>query len=121
MAKSPTKDPKAASDEMIAAMGRMMAFNPMGEAALKVWFDMGTEALRFMSARMQKDLETQKAMLSCKSLVELQKVQADFYSKAMEDYRSEMTRLAGILSAARGEELEEILPKTKRDYDDVPL
>ncbi len=72
----------------------------MRQTALKAWCDIGTEALQFVSSRMEKDIQTQKALLGCKRLEDLQKVQAEFYSKALEDYNAEATRMMELMTAA---------------------
>lgn len=121
MAKSSKKTQTTESSPMSATVDIMAAFNPMRETALKAWFDMGLEALRFVSSRMQEDIETQRAMLACKSPEDIRKVQADFYTKALEDYHAEASRMMEIIKETTADELGEGLPSTKRGYDDVPL
>ena len=98
-----------------------MALNPMQETAFKSWFDMGLEALQFASNGLQKCVETQQAMLGCKSLEDFQKVQADFYSSAIEDYQAQVARMMGTISATKVAGLGGAIPSTKRGYDDVPV
>ena len=85
------------------------ALNPM---AATLWQDVLQESARFMTERLQKDLETQQAMLSCKSPAELLQLQADFYQSALADYTEETTRMLKLMSKASG---------TSREYDDIPL
>lgn len=92
-----------------------------GGAALKAWSEMGAEGLRFVTARMQHGMEAQKAMIACKGIDDLQKVQAEFYAKAVADYQAEVARLMALMSApATGGQAATSIP-TKRRYDDVPL
>ena len=100
-----SKDTKTAEK---AAFDPMAAFNP---AAAKVWQDIMTESVRFMTERLQKDMETQKAMLSCKSPAELLQLQTEFFQDAMKDYTDEATRMLTLMSSTG----------TARSYDDVPL
>lgn len=111
--KSPKSDSKDTDDSK--------SFEMIGSDAQKAWLDMGAETLRFLAARMQKDLETQKAMLACTSLDDVQKVQADYYTQTLEDYRAQMTRLMEVMSSVAPKGLENLQFVTRRGYDDVPL
>ena len=106
---------------MTGATETMTAFYPMPDTALKAWFDMGLDTLQFVSSRIQKDLEGQKAMLACKSPEEFHNVQAEFYSRALADYRAQVSRVMEGLSVPGIEWPDDVLPTTKRSYDDVPL
>lgn len=118
-----TRNPMTAADPdpVSAALTTMVALNPMHEIALKAWFEMGAEALKFVSSRMDQDLQTQKAMLNCKSLEDVQKVQAAFYTKAIDDYNSGASRMMELMIAATSQGLGGAIPSAKRGYDDVPL
>ena len=104
MAASKAKKTPDATDPAAA----MAAFNPL---AAKVWQDIMEESVRFMTERLEKDVETQKAMLNCKSPTELMQVQADFYQEALSDYTEQTTRMLKLMSQTGA----------KRSYDDVPL
>lgn len=118
---TPTKTTlQSNSDPMAAAVENMIALNPMQGGALKAIYAMGTETMQFLSSRMQHDIETQKAMLTCKTLEDLQKVQADFYKKALEDYSAAGAKMMGIMSAS-SDTVGNAVSATKRGYDDVPL
>ncbi|HEY9038487.1 MAG TPA: phasin family protein [Roseovarius sp.] len=121
MTKSEKKSKKAQGEGTTTALDTMAAFGPMGEAAQKAWVEMGTETLRFVASRMQQDLETQKAMLACTDLGEMQKIQSEFYSQAMEEYRAQAARMMEIMSSAAPKGLDGVPLMTKRAYDDVPL
>lgn len=97
------------------------AFDLMSGDAQKMWLNMGTETMRFLASRMQQDLETQKAMLACTSLEDIQKVQGDYYTQTLEDYRSQMSRVMEIMSEVTPKGLENLQFITRRGYDDVPL
>lgn len=61
------------------------------------WFervaDLGSEVTSFVADRIKEDVQTQHALLHCKSLPEVQKVQAEFLQKAFDQYRAETGKL----------------------------
>lgn len=103
-----SKSRKPTPPESSPALAAMTALNPM---AATVWQDIMTESVRFMTERLQKDMETQKAMLGCTSPTELMELQTKFLQDALEDYTQEATRMLKLMSRTG----------TARDYDDVPL
>lgn len=120
-----TKVSKKPGDEtanpLAARLEGMMALKPMGETALKAWLDIGSEAVEFMSSRMKANIEMQQEMLGCKHLEDIQKVQAEFFKKTLEDYRTETARMMKIMTTTMAQMPNEALSSTKRSYDDVPL
>jgi enoyl-[acyl-carrier-protein] reductase (NADH) len=58
--------------------------------------NLGTEMLAFMSERIKQDIQTQQDLLQAKGIAEVQKIQADFLKKAMDDYSAEMTKLMDV-------------------------
>ncbi|WP_324754498.1 phasin family protein [Roseovarius sp. Pro17] len=117
-AKNPTKSENEATT---AATDTMNALGPMGETAQKIWTDMGNETLRFVASRVEQDLETQKALLACTNLAEVQKIQAEFFTQALEQYRVQATRMMEMMSEAAPKGLPSLPIITSRGYDDVPL
>jgi hypothetical protein len=120
MTNTSNKAPQSKTDPIATAVENMIALNPMQGGVLKAMYTMGTETMAFLSSRMQHDIETQKALLTCKTLEDLQSVQARFYKKALEDYSTAASKMMGIISASSGD-VGSPLPSTKRAYDDVPL
>lgn len=116
-----TKSSKDQSSSDHLAMLGKMPFNPLTDAQLKAWSDLGAEVLQFASSRVQQDMEAQKAMLACRSPQDLQKVQAEYFSKALEDYRVQVQRAMEVMSGAAKTPIGDLLKSTKRGYDDVPL
>ncbi len=108
----PGKDPGA------AAMAALMASSP---AATKAWLDIFSESSRFVTDRLQHDMETQKALLACKTPAELLQVQSSFFKTAMEQYADEANRLFKMMSKATEDTLKEAQSGLSREYDDVPL
>lgn len=63
------------------------------------WVEMGTEAMRFVADRLKSDADTQQALLNCKSIEDLQAVQADFFRKTMDQYSTESVRMMGMMNS----------------------
>jgi len=76
-----------------AALGPLAWMGPAGMEAFNATV---TEMSDFVGRRLQKDIETQKALLTCRTLEEVQQVQSGAVREAFEDYRDETERLAGI-------------------------
>jgi hypothetical protein len=106
-----------AKPDTTALASAMAAANP----AARMWLDIMTESTRFVSERLQNDLETQRAMLRCQSPADLMQVQSEFFRKAMEQYSSEAQRLYEIMTEATGDAVKDSKTGTKRGYDDVPV
>jgi hypothetical protein len=115
IANKPKTDASSGAPAMTAAM---MAFNPI---AAKAWPDMMSENARFLTDRLQQDLETQKAMLACKSPTELLQVQAEFFRTTMEQYGAFATRFYAKMSTAAQDTVKHAGSSHARNYDDVPL
>jgi hypothetical protein len=77
-----------------AAMGPLAWMGPAGMEAFNATV---TEMSDFVSRRLHKDIETQKALLTCKTVDEVQEVQSSAVREAFEDYREETERLSGIV------------------------
>lgn len=117
MAKS-AKKPETATGGLPDMTVAMMAGSP---ALAKAWADIMRESARFLSDRLQEDMETQKALLSCKNPAEVVQVQSEFFRKAMVDYTDEAQRMLMLMTGAGEDALEETKSTTKRGYDDVPV
>jgi hypothetical protein len=115
--------PKAKDQASTKSTGLLgtMPFNPMSDPQLKAWSDLGAEMMQFAASRIQRDFEAQRAMLACKSLEDLQKVQTEFYTEAFKDYTAQIQRAMEVMSAATTNQVETVVSSTKRGYDDVPL
>ena len=55
--------------------------------------EMGSEMMRFTAERIKEDVEARHAILNAKDFAEAQHVQAQFFQKAMDDYRAETAKL----------------------------
>ena len=113
-AKSQTTD----DTNPFAMAADMMAANPL---APKAWLDVMNESARFVQERIKHDIETQQAMLKCKTPGELMEVQNAFYQTAMQQYAEEAAKLFRMMTDAAGETAEELRKVSRRSYDDVPL
>lgn len=61
---------------------------------------MNVELIEFMGERIREDFKTQHDILQCKSLEELQHVQAQFFQTAMDQYHDEAGKLVELGSNA---------------------
>jgi hypothetical protein len=108
----PTTETNTSNPAETALIGMLSALNP---ATTQAWLDLMQEGARFMAKRLQQDVETQKALLACKSPAELMQVQTEFFKTAAEQYADYTTRLfKGAAQAAP-------VTTTARKYDDVPV
>ena len=64
-----------------------------GTAVLQGVTSVQREIADFVSERIRVDMETQQALLRCKTLGEVRVVQADFFRTAFDQYASEANRL----------------------------
>ena len=76
-----------------AGFGNMMG---MSSAWLDALGKMGTEVATFVADRVKEDVKTQQELMSCKTMEELQHVQAQFVQKAMQQYQEETGKLVEI-------------------------
>ena len=109
---------KPATDGLAAMTSGMIAANP---AIARAWSEIMSEGARFLSKRLQEDLETQKALLACRTPADVVQVQTEFFRKAMEQYTAETQRMFEIMTGAIEEAVKEAGTGTKRDFDDVPV
>lgn len=100
------------------AMAAMADINPM---ATKAWMDILSDNARFMTERLQQDMETQKALLACKTPAELLQVQTEFFKSAMAQYTEHATRMFTKASATTEETVKTARSSQSRGYDDVPV
>ena len=114
-AKTQAANGNSAAPEMVNAM---MVVNP---AAAKVWGEIMSEGMRFMADRWQHDMDTQKAMMACRTPVELMGVQMDFVQKAVGQYGESAMRMYSIMSAAGEDMSKGSWSSFSRKYDDVPI
>jgi hypothetical protein len=106
----------------IGKSAMMAAFNPKGEnEGMAAWLEIMTESARFVADRFQQDLETQQAILECRKPEDLLRLQSEFYRKALEQYTSEATRMAQLMSTATTQTLSDAKTAQARGYDDLPL
>jgi hypothetical protein len=114
--KPETESPNDAGNAAAFDTGPAMS---AGSVAIQAWMDMGTETLRFVWDRLQQDMKTQKAMLACTSLEEIQKVQAEFFRSAQDQYAAEARKMQEMLGKATTAGMTASI--RPRRYDDVPV
>lgn len=109
----------AKADPGTAAMNAaMLAATP---AMAKVWLDILSDGARFLTERLQQDMETQKALLACKNPAELVRIQSAFFKTAMAQYTDYAKRCQTKLATATEETMKDARSGFSRGYDDVPL
>lgn len=101
-----------------AMTAAMQAFNP---AMTQAWLDIMSDSARFLTERLHHDLDTQRAMLACKSPAELLEVQSAFFKKAMAQYTDYAKHLQGKIATVADDTMEDARSGFARSYDDVPL
>lgn len=67
-----------------------------GTAWVEAMGDMTAEYANFIATRIQDDVDTQKAMMRCKSVEEFQHLQTEFLKRMAEQYKAETGKLAEI-------------------------
>lgn len=115
---NPKKDQTEPAFEVPAAMAAMMAVNPV---ASKAWMDMMSEGARFMTERLQRDMDLQQRLLACRDPMELLQIQSDFVKDAMEQYAEETTRYFKMMFQSADDIGEDVRTGHKRAYNDVPV
>jgi hypothetical protein len=110
---------KASPDTGTSAMAvAMKAVNPV---AAEAWISCTSEIAQFLTERVKQDLDTQKAVMACKSPAELLKVQADFVTTAVDQYTGFSMRLYKAMTTATTNPFQGMRPLRARRYDDLPL
>lgn len=88
---------------------------------MEAWVELLNDSARFVTDRLQKDQETQQALLNCKTPADIMQVQSEFFKDAVEQYTAQTTRMCEKISEAAGTTLKETTAGLARSYDDVPL
>ncbi len=91
--KSPTQEEKTETPDPTAAFAQMAPVAWMSRAWIENMSDLGSEITTFVAQRISEDVRTQHAILHCKTLPELQHIQAEFMQRALDDYSAETGKL----------------------------
>ena len=113
--KQPAEDTSA---DVPAAMAAMMSMIPI---LAKAWTDMMSESARFMTERLKTDIETQKALMACRTPAELMEVQSAFLNTAVQHYADEAARLFEMTMKASRDAADDLQSGHTRGYDDIPV
>ena len=94
---SSTESMKKATEAMsdLTAL-QTFGFNNMtsfGTAWVEALGEMGSEVVSFVADRIKEDVRTQHEILHCDDMAELQRIQARFMKKAIEQYTAETGKL----------------------------
>lgn len=65
----------------------------MSTAMMEAMTDMSAEVVGFVAERIKEDVKTQHEILHCKSVTDLQHIQAQFVQKAIDQYQAETGKL----------------------------
>ncbi len=87
-----TEQPKG----MSAPSGQNTGLDPlswMGTAWIEAMSDLGSELASFVAERIREDVKTQHEILHCKSVAEMQAIQAAFMERAYVQYTVETGKL----------------------------
>lgn len=116
----PDKQKTEHSDQQAADMGKQsmsdlaalqaFGFNNMtsfGTAWVEALSEMGSEVVSFVADRIKEDVRTQHEILHCDDMAELQRIQARFMKKAIEQYTAETGKLL--------EMSQQIFPKSDKE------
>lgn len=110
-----TETPPLAPD----ALDALSALAPLVPATWlgTVWFEnvsnLGSELMTFVADRIKEDVKVQHALLHCKSLPEIQNVQAAFLQKAFDQYQAETGKLVEMSGEMAVKLQPKIDPKSK--------
>ena len=97
-AKTTTPNPINQMTDLMASWQQMGlgSLNAFGAGWIEKMSEMGSEWLHFLSDRVTEDVKFQHALLQAKNPAEIQKIQADFLKKAMDDYAAETGKMLAM-------------------------
>jgi hypothetical protein len=91
--KATAPPPSPEVPDPISALRPLAPIAWMSTAWVESLADLGTEVTSFVAERIREDVKTQHAILHCKSMAELQHVQAQFVQRALDQYVAETGKL----------------------------
>ena len=80
-----------------AGFGNMMG---MSTAWIESLSDLSAEMVSFVAERIKEDVKTQHEILHCKNVGDIQRIQAQFIQKAMDQYHDETGKLVEMSTKA---------------------
>ncbi len=110
--------PKTDKVDVTPLTAPIAAFNP---AAAQAWTEIATDCARFAMSRVQTDIATQSAMMTCGTPAEWMKLQADYMRDTIQQYSEQSARVVELMSAAMGQPSKGGRSAFSRKYDDIPL
>lgn len=104
------------------------SINPMasaivtfGPTATQTWLSLANECTRFAAERMQQNRDAQRAMLSCKTPMDVVAQQFNYCQSMSQLYANQTTRLFEMATGAAQRTADEAAQSHSRKYDDIPL
>ena len=95
--------------------------NTLNPQAASVWTEVMNAQTRFIMDRLQKDMEAQKAVMTCRDPNQLLKIQSDFYQSTVKEYAEQTAHMLKLTTEATAKTMEAAKTGYSRAYDDVPL
>lgn len=89
-------------------------------ATSQAWLSFMSESGRFLTERVQQNLDAQKAMMVCKSPTELLQLQAAFLKATMDQYTDHANRIQEMTKVTTVA-IKDAQSGHARSYDDVPI
>lgn len=84
------------ASESLAALETMLPAAWMDAAWFESLSQIGREYITFIAERVKEDVKAQQALMQCKTLTEMQSVQADFIQTAFAQYQAETGKLVAM-------------------------
>ena len=116
------KSKNTATDVMVSGMKAMTDLQNagfgstfwMGTAWLEAMSEVGSEVVKFIAARIQEDVKAQHNILHSNNAAEMQKVQAEFLQKAMEQYTAETGKIVEMSKELFSDAMKGVAPKGEK-------
>ncbi len=96
----PEKVMQSVADIQTAGLGSLTW---LGTKWVETMSDVGAEWLSFVADRVKEDVKTQHQLLHAQNMGEIQRIQAEFLKKAMDDYSAESGKIVEFCSNAMSE------------------
>ena len=101
MAKTPGTGTASKGDAPLNAIAQLQEAGFGNMIGLSTaWFealgDMSEEVVSFVTNRIKEDVKVQHEIMHCKNVTEMQRIQSQFLQKAMDQYRTETSKLINM-------------------------
>lgn len=97
---NPAADPNAYDMMRVLQASGFGSMTTMGTAWVEAMSDLGSEFLSFVADRVKEDVQAQHEILHAKDVEEVQKLQAKFIKKAVDQYSAETGKMVALSHSA---------------------